>query len=383
VKNCYWNPVKIAIGRGSLSRLAEALGTRTAVLVTSRGTVERGQIIKEILDQCGSSIVHLTDKVKVNPTFETILSCYYEVKQYNYDLIIGIGGGSALDTAKIVALLSANAQVESYLKAYLSDKQPLPGNLNAKPLIAIPTTSGSGSEVTPWATVWDNKTGNKYSISSDALYSEWALLDPKLTESLPYDTTLFSALDALSHAMEAIWNKNAGPVSDVLATGAVAISVPVLADEFKDKYSLGVTREKLQLASLLAGLAFSNTKTALAHSISYPLTGQLQVPHGLACSFTLPEVMRFNYAKYKDRVKVIQTALKCSTIDQSVDRLYEIFIGAGVPQYLRKYSVDITSVAASGAVFITPDRADNNLASASEKDAVQILRSALARLAGE
>ena len=159
--------------------------------------------------------------------------------------------------------------------------------------------------------------------------------------------------------------------------------LPVLADGFKGKYSLGATREKLQLASLLAGLAFSNTKTALAHSISYPLTGQLQVPHGLACSFTLPEVMMFNYAKYKDRVKVIWTALKCSTIDQSVDRLYEIFIGAGVPHYLRKYSIDISTVAASGATFITPDRAGNNLASASEKDAVQILRSALSRLAEE
>ena len=383
MKSCYWNPVKIAIGRGSLSRLAEALGTRTAVLVTSRGTVERGQIIKEIHDQCGSSIAHLTDKVGVNPTFETILSCYYDVKQYNCDLIIGIGGGSALDTAKIVALLSADARVESYLKAYLNDKQPLPGNLKARPLIAIPTTSGSGSEVTPWATVWDNKTGNKHSISSDALYPEWALLDPKLTESLPYETTLFSALDALSHAMEAIWNKHANPISDILATGAIAISVPVLADGFKNEYSLRATRKKLQLASLLAGLAFSNTRTALAHSISYPLTGQLQVPHGLACSFTLPEVMRFNYVKHKDRVKVIQTVLKCSTIDQSVDRLYEIFIGVGVPHHLRKYSIDITTVAASGAAFITPDRADNNLASASEKDAVQILRSALSRLAGE
>jgi len=93
--------------------------------------------------------------------------------------------------------------------------------------------------------------------------------------------------------------------------------------------------------------------------------------------------MRFNYVKYKDRVKVIRTALKCSTIDQPVDRLYAIFIGAGVLHYLRKYSIDISTVAALGATFITPDRADNNFTSASEKDAVQILRPALSRLAGE
>lgn len=281
----YSNPVRLLIGRGSLKKMPELLADRIAVLLTTPGMVKRG-LSARIQKLCGAKLLHIITVI-ANPTIDSINRCFHETKNYNFDVVIGLGGGSVLDTAKVVALFSGGSVGENWLDAHLRHAEKKPKNIRLKPIIAIPTTSGTGSEVTPWATVWDDISGTKYSISDKGLYPEWALLDSELTDSLPYETTLFSALDALSHSMEAIWNKNANPLSDLLAARAIGISISVLTDRFKEKYIRQEIREKLQLTSLLAGLAFSNTKTALAHSISYPLTSKLKVPHGLAASVLL------------------------------------------------------------------------------------------------
>ena len=380
--NSYWNPVKIVIGRGSLARLPQLLANRTAILVTTQGMVQRG-VVKRIQDLCGSSLVHITSKVRVNPTLVTIGNCFHEVRKYDYDLVIGLGGGSALDTAKIVALLSGGSITENWLEAQLRHGEPKFEDVRAKPLITIPTTSGSGSEVTPWATVWDDTSKDKHSVRDTSLFAEWALLDADLTDSLTYQNTLFPALDALSHSMEAIWNKHANPVSDVLAAKSISISVPILLDSFRDKYTLPAVRDKLQLASLLAGLAFSNTRTALAHSISYPFTTTLGMPHGLACSFTLPEIMKHNCKYAEERVGIIIEALGCSTIDAAIEKLWEMFRNAGVPDYVRDFSLNFATLNSFKANLIKPDRAENNIANVSQRDATQIVRSALSNLLPE
>ncbi len=375
----YSNPVKIRIGRGSLRELSELLANRTALLVTTPGMVKRG-VASRIQELCKDKLLHVTAEVTPNPTIASINRCFREVKNYNYDVIIGLGGGSVLDTAKGVSLLSSCSVDQDWLDAHLRHNKEKSEVHVSKPIIAIPTTSGTGSEVTQWATVWDDVSGTKYSLSDEGLYPEWAFLDSELTDSLPYETTLFTALDALSQAMEAIWNKNANPVSDVLAAKAIAISISVLVDDFKEKYTQQEMREKLQQASLLTGLAFSNTKTALAHSISYPLTSKLKVPHGLACSFTLPEIMRINYKQDKQRVGIVIQALGCSLLDEAVEALYKAFVNVGIPEYLQQFIVDISDVTTLDAEFIAPGRAENNITHVSQSDAIEILRSALSLL---
>lgn len=373
----YWNPVKIVIGRGSLGKLPTLLGGRTAVLVTTPGMVRRG-VAARVEDLCGARLLHVTAEVVPNPTLASIGRCLDEVEQHDFEAVIGLGGGSVLDTAKAVALLSGHSASEGWINRCLGHPASNPDFIRPKPVIAIPTTSGTGSEVTPWATVWDKQSGEKYSISDEALYPEHALLDAELTDSLPYETTLFAALDALAHSMEAIWNKNANPVSDVLAQKAISILSSVLADGFREKYALQRVRDKLQLSSLLSGLAFSNTKTALAHSISYPLTAKLNIPHGLACSFSLPEVMRINFRQDGDRVAIVVKALGCTSIEDAVANLVELFKAVDVPGYLRPFSADLANVANLDVNFVTEGRAGNNIAFASQSDALDILRSATA-----
>ena len=154
------------------------------------------------------------------------------------------------------------------------------------------TTAGTGSEVTSWATVWDSADGSKYSLANPKLYPEVAVLDPALTVRAPRGLTLATGLDALSHALESIWNVNGNPVSANFAVEAareIIDTMPRLLERPDDM----ALRARQARASLLAGLAFSNTKTALAHNISYDITLKSGTIHGIACSFSLPVVMRW------------------------------------------------------------------------------------------
>lgn len=160
-------------------------------------------------------------------------------------------------------------------------------NAQAKPIYAFPTTSGTSSELTHWATIWDNDAFIKHSLSDEILYPKEAFYDPRLTLSLSRETTIHTALDALSHSFESIWNNNANPISTHYGLRSIEIilrDLPALAQNLQ---SLEL-RTSIMQASMCAGLAFSNTQTALAHALSYPLTMRFGTPHGLACSFSLP-----------------------------------------------------------------------------------------------
>jgi phosphonate metabolism-associated iron-containing alcohol dehydrogenase len=204
------------------------------------------------------------------------------------EAIVAVGGGSAIDTAKALMVGTGTGGFDE-LVSLLSRGLPFKPH-RTKALIAVPTTAGTGSEVTPWATVWDRAAGSKYSLHLAETWPEAAIVDPEPMMTLPASVTVQSGLDALSHALESIWNVNANPISDTLAVAAareVMATLPALLDQPKD----GARRAQMALAALKAGLAFSNTKTALAHSISYEMTLRFGLPHGIACSFTLPMVL--------------------------------------------------------------------------------------------
>ncbi len=193
-----------------------------------------------------------------------------------------------IDAAKVLA---ASGGDFARVKRHLIERAPL-DPATFLPIIAVPTTSGTGSEVTSWATVWDATGGAKYSLAHPRLYPEAALVDPALTLAAPRALTLATGLDALSHSLESLWNVNANPVSANYAVEAareVMDALPRLLDRLDDLD----LRTRLARASLFAGLAFSNTKTALAHNISYDITLRHGTAHGIACSFCLPQVMEW------------------------------------------------------------------------------------------
>jgi len=366
----YNNLVEIHFGSGIIDNLPDfVLGK--AVLVTTPGTTRRG-ISRKISKLLNSSLVALFDKVEPNPTFETITDAYIELKQVEYDLIIAVGGGSVLDTAKGVTALDVCGSDEG-LKKYLKDGFNIPKDFDPKPVIAIPTTAGTGSEVTMWATIWDMEEKKKYSLSHPKLYPEIALLDPELTLSLPEKETIYSGLDALSHAMEAIWNKNHNPISDMLALKAISLIYTHLPLLCNDLNNLDL-RSYLLYASLLAGLAFSNTKTALAHAISYPLTAHFGIPHGLACSLPLLHLLKFNGTRNLERVENIAKALNTEKkLHAMIKALENFFRAIGISPYLSKYGVNRDQVHLIMKTGLISERAKNNIVNVNSNELFMIL----------
>ncbi|HSE79689.1 MAG TPA: iron-containing alcohol dehydrogenase PsrA [Alphaproteobacteria bacterium] len=283
----YANPVVVHFAAGSLRRVGALVAGRPYALVTY-DEPRFGGFARAIAATAGAPAC-IIDQVRPNPDFRVLTAACRALSATNHPprLVLALGGGSVIDTAKVVAASNGDfAVVERRLRGTTTAD-----GTNILPIIAVPTTAGTGSEVTCWATVWDTDRGVKYSLSDLALYPEHAVIDPELTLDAPAGLTVSTALDALSHALESLWNVNANPVSANFATVAARGILATLPALVGDLGNLAL-RSRIAEAALFAGLAFSNTRTALAHAISYGVTLRHGVPHGLACSFSLPRVMR-------------------------------------------------------------------------------------------
>ena len=299
----YHNPVAVTFGGGTLDALPAIVASRRTVLVAFPEAAALGHL-DAVRRRLGGALAGVVDDIEPNPDVVHLRDLHARFwRDYgSCDAIVAMGGGSTLDTAKVLAVTPPSGDFDD-LVARLAEGTPFaPGRTKA--LIAIPTTAGTGSEVTPWATVWDRASGRKHSLHLRETWPEAAIVDPALTASAPHAITLQSGLDALSHALEAIWNVNANAVSDTLAIAAarrMLRTLPRLAGQLDD----ASLREQASLAALGAGLAFSNTRTALAHSISYEMTLRHGVAHGIACSFTLPLVLERALGRRPDRDAVL------------------------------------------------------------------------------
>jgi len=228
-----------------------------------------------------------------------------------------------------------------------------------------------------WATIWDMEEKKKYSLSHPRLYPEIALLDPELTLTLPEKETIYTGLDALSHAMEAIWNKNHNPVSDMFALKAIELIRKHLPELRHDPGNIDL-RTSLLHASLFAGLAFSNTKTALAHSISYPLTTHFNIPHGLACALPLPHILRFNGKRAAGRIGIMAEALGTNQNSESMAlEIMRLFERLGVSHHLTDYGIDNSKRELISKSAFTPGRADNNIIQFNSTDIINLVNQLL------
>ncbi|HKA39937.1 MAG TPA: iron-containing alcohol dehydrogenase, partial [Burkholderiales bacterium] len=214
--------------------------------------------------------------------------------------LLAIGGGATMDLAKMIRHRPVTADFEALAEA-VRGHEPLPA-LAAVDLVAVPTTAGTGSEVTPWATLWDMAPAvpRKLSLHSPAGFARAAIVDPACCLTCPPAVTRDSALDALSHALEAIWNRHASPATDALAVGAARAILRWLPEVMSCPASRD-GREALSVAAMQAGLAFAQTQTALAHALSYDLTIARGVPHGLACALWLVTAWRLARGRSPDR----------------------------------------------------------------------------------
>lgn len=281
----YRNPVQLRFGAGVIDEIGTVVGGRSYLLVTHPDAPMRPWRDR-VAALAGQPLAYIDD-IEPNPSLAMLQGICGRLQEAKIqpEVVVALGGGSVIDSAKFIA--AGHGRYEP-AHAFLETGAAI--ETKALPVIAIPTTAGTGSDLTKWATIWDPQNGRKLSLNREDLYSEAVLADPAITISLPWSITLASGLDALSHALESIWNVNASPVTRTFAVAAardIMMALPRLREDPDDMEA----RALMMLGASKAGLAFSNTQTALAHNISYPITLRHQVAHGIACSFCLPDVM--------------------------------------------------------------------------------------------
>ncbi|MBM4328287.1 MAG: iron-containing alcohol dehydrogenase [Deltaproteobacteria bacterium] len=282
---------RIVMGPGSLDSSADEvkrLGGTNVTIVTDPGLVSTGIVerVEKLLSRGGLSTTRF-DAVEPDPGYEIAAKAADQIRAARADLVVGIGGGSPLDIAKVAAALATNTEpVESFFGI---DMIPKPGI----PTILIPTTAGTGSEVTPIAILSDYQEKLKKGIVSPHLFPRTALLDAELTLGLPAAVTAATGMDALIHAVEAYTSRNATGITDMLAIEAMDL----LASNIRTAYANGAdlsARTAMLEGSLLAGMAFANAGVTAVHAFAYPIGAEFHIPHGLANSIMLAPVMEFN-----------------------------------------------------------------------------------------
>jgi alcohol dehydrogenase len=368
----HYNPVRVISGAGSAARLAEHLPDGALLLLTTAGMQLRGAAAA-LAAQAGPARAWTVRLVGANPDLDHMDRLVGELCAQPFSAIVALGGGSVIDAAKALsvalpacaAACAQGAPAPAVLDRTLRQRLPLDFS-QCLPVLCLPTTAGTGAEVTPFATIWDGAHQQKHSLADDALFPALAILDPALTLTLPWRETLHSALDASSHALETLWNRHATPVSGALALQALeqlAAGLPRVQAAPDDL----AARQQLQQASTLAGMAISQSRTALAHSISYPLTARYGVPHGLACSFTLAALMEWVEREQAWRVP-LPPPLRRTLLDQL--RSYEL--GRQVLTYCsRAQLLDCLPD------MFNPQRAANFCLPATSADVLRVLEASL------
>lgn len=282
-----WNfylPVKIIFGSGKFKELASIIndfGFTKGVLVCDPFFASNGLAEKAVAYSDGK-LVEVYSKITPNPTVENADACAAVLRQHKADFVVALGGGSSIDCAKAACAI---AKADDSIRAYHTGGKPL-AKANSIALFAIPTTAGTGSEVTAVTVLTDEEQHIKAPLGSPILYPFAAIVDPALTLSVPKSVTASTGLDVLSHALEGFWSIHHQPICDAAALSATRTVFATLPAVYDNPDDLDA-RTAMSEASLLAGIAFSHPKTTGPHACSFPLTNIYHMPHGEACAFTL------------------------------------------------------------------------------------------------
>jgi alcohol dehydrogenase class IV len=335
-------PPRIVCERGAALRLAPLLqGRRHAFVVTDAGLVRAGLIDAPVaaLRKAGLRVtVH--DKVEADPPEHVVLAAVDAARAAGADCVIGLGGGSSLDTAKLVALLAASPQPLADIYGPQRATGP------RLPLIQVPTTAGTGSEATPTSVV-STPDHQKRGVISSLLYPDVAVLDAQLTLALPPAPTAMTGVDAMVHAIEAYTTRHLkNPISDALAVRALQLLDRHLGRVIAQGDDIEA-REGMLLGSMLAGMAFANAPVAAIHALAHPLGSHFHVPHGLANALVMVPVLRFNLpaarARYAELARALNPALHGAGDAEAAEAFIATMAGhvaqAPMPQRLREVGI--------------------------------------------
>ncbi|HZW22283.1 iron-containing alcohol dehydrogenase [Noviherbaspirillum sp.] len=314
--------------------------SRRALVVTDGGFLKTGLVDAPIANLRAAGLtVSIFSDVVADPPEPIVLQAVADARKNEIDLVIGLGGGSSMDVAKLIAVLVDSEQ----------DLKSMYGIGNVKggrvPLVQVPTTAGTGSEVTPISIVTTGAT-TKMGVVSPQLYADLAILDAELTLGLPPKVTAATGIDAMVHAIEAYTTKlKKNPLSDMLARQALLLLSSNIITACEDGKNLGA-RQAMLLGAMLAGQSFANAPCAAVHALAYPIGGIFHVPHGLSNSLVLPHVLRFNapYAAgmYAELAEILAPGIAGSAEARTqalIDKMDEIARRTGIETQLRQVGI--------------------------------------------
>ena len=374
---------RIVMGPGAIGQIGDEIREMKAkkvLLVTDKGIVEAG-LIKPALESLEKSEINhaVFDGVEPDPRYEIAADCVSMIRREKADLVIGFGGGSAIDIAKSAAIMATN---EAPIAEYFGiDLIPKPG----LPTVMVPTTAGTGSEVTPIAILSDEGEKLKKGIVSPYLFPSVAILDPELTLGLPPNITASTGMDALIHAIEAYTSVNATDMTDILAFRAMELVYHNIRTAYANGNNLPA-RSSMMEGSLLAGMAFANAGVTAVHAFAYPIGAEFHIPHGVANTLMLPHVMRFNLlgnlSKFADISEAFDLSIEgmdeLQTAEMFVEAIERLAKDLRVPKNLSEFGISEKDVPvlAEGVMKVTRLLA-NNPRVINLEDAVEIYKAAL------
>ena len=320
-------PRIMEIGKNSRSKLPDilkSLGAKNPLIITDKMMVSLGYIekIQQLLKEA-EIYADYFDETIPEPTSGSIAAGVQHVKSHHYDAIIAVGGGSPIDSAKAISILGKfGGEIRDY-------KFPRQVNETGLPIIAIPTTAGTGSECTRFTIITDDQTSEKMLCAGLGFLPVSAIIDYELTMSLPARTTADTGIDALTHAIEAYVSKKANAYSDAQAIAAMKLIGPNLQTVYHQPDN-EIAREKMMLGSTLAGIAFSNASVALVHGMSRPIGAFFHVPHGLSNAMLLPMITSYSIQaapeRYADCAKAIGVANQDDELEIANQKLVQALI---------------------------------------------------------
>jgi alcohol dehydrogenase class IV len=341
----YELPTKIEFGMGISERVAERVeeyGGSKVLLVADPGVLAAGVVDKVTDSLRNASVPYVVfSDIEPEPEARSIVEGVERARSEGCEVVVGIGGGSALDSAKAIAVMLKN---EGHIRDYVGQNLvPNPG----VPTITLPTTAGTGSEVTIWSVISEKEEKAKYGVGSPYMTATVAMCDPELTLTLPPHLTASTGMDALAHALESYVNKTTQPISEALSIRAMELIAKSLRTAVAAGENLQA-RSDMLLASLLAALAMNPTRLGLAHALVMPIGANYKIPHSVGVAILLPEVMRYNLIGNLEKFVTIARIFGENTeglslrdaAELSVKAIRQLSEDVGIPGGLARYGVE-------------------------------------------
>ncbi len=372
-------PKKLVIGKGALSQLVNSLLERKPnkiFIVTDPNVADRVLPFFDFLRENNIEVQSFLAS-GAEPTFKDLEIVIDQARGQNSDFIIGVGGGSVLDLAKLVAaLIAVNQPISSYIGNGLIKKRNVP-------LACVPTTSGAGSESSPNAILIDTIDNSKKGIIDAVLMPDEVYIDPELLTSLPSNITAYTGLDALTHCIEAYANVNAHPIVDVFALEGIRLISQNLGKAIVDGLDLDA-REMVALGAYYGGMCLGPVNTAAVHALAYPLGTKFKIPHGLSNALLLPFVLEFNLDSAVGRYASIAIAMGGKQMDseretalQGITLIRKLIADCGMPSSLSSLEINRNEVPSMASDALLIQRLlKNNVKEVLFDDAVSIYENA-------